>query len=124
MGGIGKDEILFHDLFHNCILFDFSSTVSLIVAEIQKGLLSKTAVTELKQDSTLSTPEIIYFMYYVRQCKGFCTNKTFSCAINGVFDLIQRVTNMRLYIYSLKFQSKDANREGKKKKRKEQNCLQ
>ena len=100
MGGIGKKELLFHDLFQNCILFDFSSTISLIAAEIEKGLLLKTAVTELKQDSTLSTPEI-YFMSYVRQCKGFCTNKTFSCAINSVLDLVWHVTNMRLYVYSL-----------------------
>lgn len=60
-----------HNLLDDSILFDFSSTTtktnkSSIVAEIEKGPLSTTAVPEFRKRLTFSTHEIVDFMSYVR----------------------------------------------------------
>ena len=64
-------EMQTHNLLDDSILFDFSSTTtktnkSSIVAEIEKGPLSTTAVTEFRKHLTFSTHEIVDFMSYVR----------------------------------------------------------
>lgn len=103
--GMDKDEILSHDLFDDSTLSCFYSTKtktnkSLTVGEIEKGLLSTTAVTELKKESILSFLEIFDFMSYVRQHDRFFTCKTFSAIINSVLDSIQHVTEHEtIYVY-------------------------
>lgn len=64
-------EMQTHNLLDDSILFDFSSTTtktnkSSIVAEIEKGPLSTTAVFEFRKHLTFSTHEIVDFMSYVR----------------------------------------------------------
>lgn len=100
-----KDEILSHDLFDDSTLSCFYSiktktNKSLTVGEIEKGLLSTTAVTELKKESILFFLEIFDFISYMRQHDGFLTCKTFSAIINSVLDLTQHVTEHEtIYVY-------------------------
>lgn len=106
MRGMVQEEHLSHDLFEDSILSDFPSTTtkikkSLIVVEIEKYLLSTTALSEFKKYSTLSTLKKVDFMSHVRQRSEFSSSKTFTAGKPTVYWNQYRALLDSLYIYSL-----------------------